>query len=215
MARSDRQTQDRSQFRLGERNLVRLMTERRAAEAREQTSDAVIIPITLTVPADILSVSLPSTGRAGIPPFRGWSRKSVPVIQRLEPYQNGPSAPRIVKVQLGPEDPATRPGVEQLSEDLQAEAEGRPVPIRPSQLRFTPDEVQGLRALFGQRPEAAQALVEQLRSNAKVSLPAGVTKEVLERYARVAESAISRGIDKLETQKWRLEAIRLILKELE
>lgn len=103
-------------------------------------------------------------------------------------------------MQFDPEEPVEKSGVEQLARDLEAEAEGRPVPIRPSQLRFSPGEVQGLTALFGRRPEAAQASVEQLRSNVRVSLPEGVTREVLERYAKIAESAIARGIDKIETQ---------------
>jgi hypothetical protein len=76
---------------------------------------------------------------------------------------------------------------------------------------FTPDEVVGLRQLFGNSVQGAQNLLQQLQSGQTVELPAGVTTQTLQSYQQVAQSAINNGIDTLGVQAMRNAAINLIL----
>lgn len=56
----------------------------------------------------------------------------------------------------------------------------------------------------------AQRLLDQI-ANGEEIVPNGITHDVLERYADVARSAISRGIDKRGVQALRLRAIEQLL----
>jgi hypothetical protein len=76
---------------------------------------------------------------------------------------------------------------------------------------FTPLEAQGLRQLFGKGPASAQNLLDQL-ARGHVALPPGVTKQTLQTYATVTETAIKSGIDKVGTQALRLQAIYHLLR---
>jgi HK97 family phage portal protein len=75
---------------------------------------------------------------------------------------------------------------------------------------FSPVETAGLRQLFGQGPDGAQDLLDQLGRGA-VDLPSDVTIQTPRNHERIAEQAIARGIDKIGTQALRLQAIRHIL----
>jgi hypothetical protein len=74
--------------------------------------------------------------------------------------------------------------------------------------KFTPDETAGLREVFkggGDEPSiaGAQRLLHQL-DKGPVKLPLQVTRDVLERYARLAQGSIDDGTDKLGVQALRL-----------
>ncbi len=101
---------------------------------------------------------------------------------------------------------------EQAAENLQAAAEdlSQATAEADTGVSFSPQEVQGLKELFGQSTAGAQNLLGQL-SQGPVTIPEGVTTQTLQNYATVAQDAIDSGIDKIGVQALRLQAINQIL----
>jgi hypothetical protein len=80
--------------------------------------------------------------------------------------------------------------------------------------RFSPEQTQGLRDLFGRSMGGVNGLLDRLRTGESVSLPQGVTPETLRAYRDVAAEAIAAGKDTLGVQQARQEAIDLLLEQL-
>jgi hypothetical protein len=76
--------------------------------------------------------------------------------------------------------------------------------------RLTPDQVRGLRDLFGNSVRGVQQLMSRIQDGA-VTIPQSVTFEVLMTYRNIAEQAVSKGIDTLGVQAARIGAIDLLL----
>jgi RHS repeat-associated protein len=76
---------------------------------------------------------------------------------------------------------------------------------------FTPEESQLLRDLFGKNVLGAQNLLDRL-AQGQVNLPPGLTQQVLQRYADIAQRYIDAGRDTLGVQALRLQALKQLLK---
>jgi hypothetical protein len=77
-----------------------------------------------------------------------------------------------------------------------------------------PGAVEGLRQLFGRSVAGAEALLDLLEAGGPLTLPDGVTVDVLLQYRELAVEAIASGKDILGVQALRVEAIDLILRLL-
>ena len=76
--------------------------------------------------------------------------------------------------------------------------------------RFTPEENEGLRKLFGNGLKGAKDTL----GRGTIKTPKGVTSDTLERYREIAEDAIARGRDKTGVQKKRIEIIDKLSSQL-
>ena len=76
--------------------------------------------------------------------------------------------------------------------------------------RFTPEENEGLRKLFGNGLKGAKDTL----GRGTIEIPEGVTIDTLERHREIAEDAIAQGRDKNGVQKKRAEMIDKLSSQL-
>ncbi len=76
--------------------------------------------------------------------------------------------------------------------------------------KFTPEENEGLRKLFGQGLKGA----EDMLGRDTIEIPEGVTSDALERYRKIAEDAIAKGRDTTGVQKKRIGIIDRLSSQL-
>ena len=128
------------------------------------------------------------------------------------PPMNPPPNSTIANTPATPGLTATSPS--RLPSEPAPPASG-PTALSPRRPSFTPEENNALAQLFkaGGRDGneiGAQRLLDQI-SQGQVIMSPGITRDLLERYAVIAHSAVATGIDKRGVQALRLKAIEQLL----